>query len=366
MIQYGVVRGLRSLLLIAAWTLPATAAPLDGLVAVYWEPPGHPPAGERTRGAFAETMKQLGAPLVDATEQPAAPQSLQPMLDAAIADYAGFRFTDAIAKLDTLARMADARGGGDLDARRLAEVYLYRALSRLELGPAEAAWDDLVRAARLDPTRAIDPARFPPRVVSAYKRAVAEVSTLPRAELEVAAPAEAQVRVDGRSLEGTATVTVGQHLIAVEAPGYERWTSVIAISGAHERIQPPLRPVAPPDGDRLMALVRERAPRRVALGALVRRSDGWAFLVRELSDGKTVSDSAALGDAPARAVIEPLVHRTVGVPDVAAAQKKTPLYRRWWLWTAVGGVAAALAVVIPVSVVYGGSSGGNVVFTGLR
>src|SRR6185369_8596684 len=100
------------------------------------------------------------------------------------------------------------------------------------------------------------------------------------------------VRVDGRQAQGVATVTFGQHLVAVDAPGYERWAAVVAVSGAHERIQPAIRIVQPPDGDRLMALARDRAPRRIVLGALVRSERGWRFVVRELSlaDGKTVSD----------------------------------------------------------------------------
>jgi hypothetical protein len=210
------VRGLRSLLLVAWWALPAGAAPPDGLVAVYWEPPGHPAPGERARPAFAEAMR--GAPIVDATEQPAPPPSLAPELDTAIADYTAFHFAETVTRLDALAQKAEAQGGGDLDARRLAEIYLYRALARLELGPAEAAWEDLVRAARLDPTRVIDPARFPPRVVAAYKRAIAEVAQLPRAELEVVAPPDAVVHIDGRAAARVSTVTVGQHLVAVEAP----------------------------------------------------------------------------------------------------------------------------------------------------
>lgn len=349
------MRGLRSLLLVIWWALPAGAAPLEGLVAVYWEPPGRPAPGERARPAFAEAMR--GVPLLDVTEQPAPPPSLVPQLDAAIADYTAFRFADTVTKLDALARLAEAQGGGDLDARRLAEIYLYRALARLELGPAEAAWEDLVRAARLDPTRVIDPARFPPRVVTAYKRAVAEVAQLPRAELELVAPPDANVRVDGRAAPGVSTVTVGQHLVAVEAPGYERWAALIAVSGAHERVQPPLRPVQPPDGERLAALVRERAPRGIVLGALVRAGQGWQFVVREHAGVKITSDAARLGDAPAASVIEPLVQRVIGAPSPAiTAPPAPPLYKKWWLWTAVGGVAAALAVIVPVSVVYGSSN----------
>jgi hypothetical protein len=189
---------------------------------------------------------------------------------------------------------------------------------------------------------------------------VGEVAQLPQSELEVAAPPGARVLVDGPPIAGVTTVSQGQHFLAVEAEGHERWAQVITVTGAHERVAPPLRPRSPPEGDRLLEVVHGRAARRIVLGALVRGDAGWRFVVREvdLASGKTVSDSAALDGAPVVTVVDALVHRVVAMP--AASKPAPPLARRWWLWTAVGGVAAALAVVIPVAVVYGSSGGGNV------
>ena len=45
-----------------------------------------------------------------------------------------------------------------------------------------------MNAARLEPTRVLDPARFPPRAVATYKRAAAEAAQLPRAELILDVP----------------------------------------------------------------------------------------------------------------------------------------------------------------------------------
>ena len=361
MIQCQLVRGLGCLIVLVACAATARGAPA-GTVAVWWQPPGDSPFGARPRTAFAEAGRARGDAFVDASEPARPPPSLQPALDAALADYAAFRFADALFRLDELARLADARGGGDLDQQQLTQIYLYRGLARLEVGPAEAAWDDLVRAARLDPTRVIDPARFPPRVVTAFRRAAAEVAQLPRTEVEVGAPAGAGVRVDGRAIDGSVTVTAGPHFVAVAAAGYEPWAAVVVVSGAHERLQPPLRAVEPPDGDRLIALTRERAPRRILLGALVRSGDGWRVVARELSlaDGKTVSDAVTLGATPVALAIDALVQRVSPLLVAAPAPPPRPLYRRWWVWAAAGGVAAALAVAIPVGVVYGSSPGGNV------
>jgi hypothetical protein len=358
MIQYRPVRGLAFLLVVLGSATPVGAAATGGLVAIWWQPPGDPPPAAPTRAAFVDAARRRGAAVVDAREPARAESSLVPLLEAAVADYAAFRFAVVLAKLDELARVADARGGGDLDQRQLAEIYLYRGLARLEVGPAEAAWDDLVRAARLDPTRAIDPARFAPRVVSAYRRAIAEVAQLPRAELEVAAPPGASVRVDGRTVVGATAVPVGAHFVAVAAEGYEPWSAVVVVSGANERLQPPLRRYQPPDADRLAALGRERGAGRALLGALVRGDEGWRFVARELTlaDGKTVSGGVALGETPVTAAVENVVARLTPA-EVALVPAATPAPRsRWWIWAVAGGVAATLAVVIPVSVVYGGAS----------
>ena len=79
---------------------------------------------------------------------------------------------------------------------QLAEIFPYRGLARLETPAAENAWDDLVQAARLDPSRVLDSARFPPRVVTAYRRAATESAEAPRAELVLYVPSGAVVRID--------------------------------------------------------------------------------------------------------------------------------------------------------------------------
>jgi hypothetical protein len=358
MIQYVTVRGLACFLILASTAAPSRAAPSGGLIAVWAHPPGEVPPAARARAAFVDAATRRGARVVDAVETAPHEPALAPALAVALGDYAAFRFADALAKLDELARLADAHGGGELDDRQLSEIYLYRGLSRLEVGPAEAAWEDLVRAARLDPTRVIDPARFPPRVVAAYRRAVAEAAQLAHAELEVTAPEGSEVRVDGRVLSGGATaVAVGPHLVRVIAAGYEPWAAVVTVTGARERLQPPLRRYEPPDADRLLQLTRERAPARILAGAVVRGERGWRFGARLLStaDGKVVSDGAPFDDSPIAATVDRVVGRLLPI-ETTARPAAPPLYRRWWVWVAAGGVAAALAVVIPVSVVYGSSS----------
>jgi hypothetical protein len=345
----------RAIALILVWAAAAVAEERAGVVGIYWEPPGAPAPGGSARAAFADALRPLGARVLDAAAgAAAAPPLLAPALDAAKAEYARFQFAAALAHLDELARLADAQGGGELDDRQLSEIFLYRGLARLETGAEETAWDDLVRAARLDPARVMDPARFPPRAVATYKRAVAEVAQLPRAELAVEAPPDALVRVDGAAAAGALSVTLGQHFVTVEAQGFERWASVVSVASARARVAPPLRAWQPPEGDRLLALAGEGAS-RVVLGALVRAPSGWRFVARDITlpDGKFVSDAVALGDAPVRAAVQALVRRLI-TPSVAAPVARAP--RRWWPWVVAGGGAVVAAVAITLGVVLGGSS----------
>ena len=330
-------------------------------VAVFWQPPGAPPIGASARAAFAKATAALGARLVDASTTEPAAASLRPALDAAKADHAAFAFAAAIAKLDALARLADAQGGGDLDRRQLSEIFLYRGLSRLETGAAEAAWDDLIRAARLDSGRVIDPAAFPPRAVAAYRRAVTEVAALPRAELEVVAPGDAVIRVDGAEIAGLAPVMLGQHFVSVSVPGFEPWAGVATVAAAHERLTPRLRAYQPPDGDRTLGLAPGAT--RLILGALERAGAGWRFMVRDIAvaEGRAVSDAAALGSAPVEGVIARLLAR-VGPQQPSPTPSPRPRARtgsRWWVWAGIGA-ATVFAVTIAVRASSDTSSGNTV------
>ena len=363
MIQCVTVRAIAIAVAVTCVAAPVIAAEPSGIVAVYWEPPGEPPQGAGARAAFTDAVRPLGAQVVDARMVAPAPlPSLVPALEASRAAYARFAFAEAIGKLDELERLASARGGGDLDARQLSEIYLYRWLCKSELGSADSAWDDLVRAARLDPARIVDPALLPPRAVAAYKRAVGEVAQWPRSLWDLQVPADAIVRVDGVNVAGTLSLAPGSHFVAVTAEGYEPWAGVVGVAGTHDRFAPPLRAYRLPDGDRLLALAGASAgagaAHRLLVGAVERRASGWQFVGRaiELPDGKVASESVALADeVPVRTVVGALVRRLVAAPIVAPGVA-TPLHRRWWVWTAAGGAAAAVIVGLTVGIVLGTSS----------
>ncbi|HJZ88580.1 MAG TPA: hypothetical protein VKN99_25580 [Polyangia bacterium] len=327
---------------------------------LYWQPPGAPaPLADKVHAAFAEALVRRGTgPPIDRSPTAIQPAPLGQRLLAAVADYRAFRFDEAAAALSELARAAEAEGGAGLDARQLADLYLHRGLARLELGRTAEAWEDLVRAARMDPTRALDPAQFPPRAAATYRRAVAEVALAPHAELEVRVPDGAIVSVDGHVVAGTRTIALGQHLVRVEAPGFQPWAGLCAVVSQHERFEPPLQPWQPPDPDALVEAARAAGARAgaVVLGALRRTPGGWRFLARrvELPGGQTVTEDASLDTAPVQRVVDDTVRRLLEPSLLLAAPPRPlpdppPWYRRWWLWALAGGVAAALAISIPLA-----------------
>jgi hypothetical protein len=353
MIQSLFVRAIASPLagvfVILAAELLAHAAPSDSTVAVYWQPPEVAAVGAAVRVAFSDAAKSIGARFVDAGPAEPAAATLVPTLEAAKAAYARFGFRDAIAACDALQRAADAAGGADLDGRQLSEIFLYRGLAKLEALSSDAAWDDLVNAARLEPSRALDPARFPPRAVATYKRAAAEAAQLPRAELVLDVPADAVVRIDGVRSPPAAAVTLGQHFVSVAAAGHERWAAVVPVSGAPTRFKPPLHVHRPPPVDKLVALAGRPEPEHLLVGALEKASSGWSFTVRDitLSDGRSVSDAVTLGDVPTRAAVAGLVHR---VRPPAPAPR-----RRWLPWALAAGGAALVAGAIALAASVDGS-----------
>lgn len=361
MIQCALVRGIALIMLLVAGSAAAATANEAGMVAIYWQPPGAPAVGVTARAAFSDAVRPLGARVLDATPPPiASAPSLAPILEAAKADYGRFKFSDALARLDDLQRSADAQGGGNLDNRQLSEIFLYRGLCRLETGADEAAWDDLIRAARLDPERVMDPARFPPRAAATYRRAVAEAAQLPRARFEVDAPRDATVRIDGSVVNGSASLTLGQHFVSVAADGFEPWAAVVPVAGGHQHFTPPLHAYLPPDGDQLLALAGAQPPNQLLLGALERTATGWRFVARDvtLSDGKFVSDAVPLGDVPLKVAVAALVKRVLPADNVALvapapAAKSRP---RRWPWIAGAGGVVLIAAGITLGVVLGTSS----------
>ena len=227
----------------------------------------------------ATAAKSMGARFVDAGPAEPVVPSLVPALEAAKSAYARVR----VPRRHRRARCAAARrrrGGRRpistaVSCRRSFSIAASRSSRPC---PPTPPWDDLVNAARLEPTRVLDPARFPPRAVAAYKRAAAEAALLPRAELILDVPPDAVVRVDGVRSPPAAALTLGQHFVSVAADGYERWAAVDPRVGRSDPIQAPDPPSSPAAG-RQARRARRRVPNRTACwsGRWRGRPSGWTL-----------------------------------------------------------------------------------------
>lgn len=314
-------------LLVLTVSVPVAAAPPPELV-VYWASPGAPPTAAAT---VAATCRKLGLAFVDHSPPAIVKDDARALVALGRGAYEALRFDDAVAALDRAAAGLDASGGLDLAHDELADLFLYRALARLQLGADDAAWDDLTAAARVAPHRALDPSRFPPRAVTALARAQAAIAEQPRGTLELRPWPGCALRLDGRPVAAVAIeVPVGTHWLRVTCPAQAAW-------GARLEVSPGRQGITPPDPPRLAddaALIQARALGSAAL--LVVEVVAETAVVRILEvDGRQrsrglypVGELASVLRRAARPAAEP-----------------RRWYRSQWAYAVAGGVAVAAAVV---------------------
>jgi hypothetical protein len=343
----------RSWTLIVAVVALATSEPARAatLRFIYWQPSGVTEPAAGVRRALELEARAHGAVVLDVTPAATVAVSLAEELAAAIAADRAFRFAEAEQRLDALARRADVEGGGDLDARQLSDLYLHRGLARSERNDPEA-WNDFVRAARLDTTRVLDPSQFPPRVVATYRRAVDEALALPAAEVELR-PADVPLRIDGRDARGHVSLPLGPHLVRSDGGGFAPWAGRIDVASRRQTVDLPLQPLRPPSPSQL-----RQQPQDTMAAVVERTAGGWQITVHSLlSDARPLS--AAIDGGSAESTTRRLVQQLLPMPPGPSREPPPPRSRRllpWWGWTLVG-VAVTAAVVVPVTVVYASPSG---------
>jgi hypothetical protein len=312
----------------------ADAAPAADAI-LYWAPPDAP-AVVRTRTRAAAEEK--GAAFVD--RSPPAPQPADPgRIVAAITAYDQLRFDEAVVLLDQAAADLDRTGAAGLDVARLAELFLYRGLARIQLGEPARAWDDLLIAARIDPSRVLDPARFPPRAIEQLERARAEVAAAPYGVLRVNAPEGCVISIDGAIAgDGRAQLPHGAHWVDATCPEHQPWGRRVVLDRTAVEVQVSAVAITPPTEDE--ALIQARA-----LGAAtvveVTILAGAARIRHRSADGRELARALVTADGE---VIASTVERMLDPPPVA----REKWYRKRWVWAA-GGALAAAAILVPVA-----------------
>ena len=349
---YRAVRALALTLLVCIGAVPcASAEPHPTSVVPIWIMPGDPRLTRAVRDGLTHSLSARGRTLREQPLLQASEPSLRADLAQALAAYQALELDETLASLTRLSGGAQRLGGGDLDTHALGDLYLHLALAAQELGQSDAAWDALVRAVRIEPTRALDPARVPPRATTAHRRAQLELAQLTGVELELRLPPGGRASIDGDDAHESGNLgrrlVPGPHFVRVDAPGYEPFRGMVVLALPNEIFAPNLRALA--------SAAFEAAPEELA-ARLDRVPDGWRLRLRGTSVGVRLEAAALVDENNANMVTASLVDRVLGVAPVAPR----PVWKRWWLWTAVGIGVAAVAISVPVALsAHSGSTPGS-------
>jgi hypothetical protein len=343
---------------------PAPGAPGGGggdgsPIVFFWSAPSPTDASLRAAllPAIDRAARAAGGTSVDLSRPLPAPPALAEKVAAAIASYEAMRYPEAISALDQAAAAAAERGAVDLTRDQLVDLFLYRALGETEMNNTSAAWSDFVRAATIDPTRVLNPARFRPSALKAFERAVQAVTARPSVDLTVTAPAGSRIRIDARQIgrdQARESLRPGEHYLWVERPTAAPYARLVTLSAALA-LAVPDEAAAPPDDVDLRRRAARLGSGPPLLCAL--RRDGGVALVELRSIGprrSAVAGMVRLGPSPAAdardveaAVTRALARIRARLDDGGPIGPRKPERARWyqsrWFWLAVGAVGAMTA-----------------------
>lgn len=319
------------LLVVLALAARAEAAPTADLVVV-WAP------GMRTTPVVA-AARGAGAAIIDESPRAESAVHTAELVQKGVDAVERLELDQGWQLLESARSEVDRTGAAGLTQAQLSDLFLYRGLIKTQQGDSNAAWEELIVANTVDPTRELDPGRFPPKVIAEFERAQATVKNKGGAKLTVTVPQGCRVFVDATYAPRTVDLFVGRHWVRVTcADRQPEGLRVELVGGA---ITLPITPpqLAPPNDTELLVQART-AGARAFIVAEVRGNVATARLVgldgRE-RDRRTVSignDLAPLADA---------------VTSLLTPPKHTPWYRSKWTWAA-GGAALAAAILVPLTI----------------
>lgn len=334
---------MRGLLLVVLGIAPvvADAAPAADLVVV-WAPGA-------TIAPVEAAARRHGAAVIDRSPAPPPTVETARFLTAGRDAFDALRFDDAQAALDQARDLADRSGAAGLTQAQLSELFLYRGLVKTAQNDAAAAWDELITSIVVDPSRTLDPARFPPKVVELFTRAHDTVlRDHPQASLAVEAPAGCVVLVDGTAVAGAVLRPTGPHWVRVTCVDHAPSGTRVDLTSLGARI--PANPAAyAPPGDAELLVQARVSGARAMIVAEVHGQLATARLVgidgRE-RDRRTV---AVPGDlTPLARVVEDLL-----TPPILV---KSHWYQSKWAW-AGGAALVAAAVLVPITAIVARDTG---------
>lgn len=309
----------------------AEAAPTADLVIV-WAP------GAKVT-PVESAARDAGAAVIDRSPRPRPKLETSATIRRGIAAYDALQLAEAATLLGEAKAEVDRTGAAEVTQTELSDLFLYRALLATQQGDPTAAWDELIIAVTVAPSRVLDPARFPPRVGADLERVRAALEARAKATLVVDAPPGCAVSIDGAPVSAPVPRLVGAHWASVICTAYAPWGTRLELT-SDATVVARNTPMAPPTSDDLLIQARTAGARafvaiEVSAGLATARLVGADGRER---DRRTVTLGAG-GDlsplaAPLRAMLAP--------------PRSRPWYASRWAWAAGAAVLAA-AIVIPIT-----------------
>ncbi len=316
---------------------------------VWWGEPD--PSG--VDQAFLALARRRGAAALRETPGRAQDEPLSAALARALALQQALDLKGAVAAFNDVEREAIARGGGTLSEGELTDLYAHRAGTHAALGDDADSWNDLIEAAALAPGRSLDPARFPPRLIEASRRAreaLAPAGTL----VVVAQPADAVIIVDGQ-LYGRGRVEVprpgGRHFVRAERAGFVAGGRVIESGEGTTEVRLTLVAAAAPSPEELARRGALADAARTLGGYIAGGAHATLTLVLVERGGRVVGKSALpLDEQLTSGALAADVFALLGEQNAhGVSPLPPPWYRRPLVWGLAGGaVAVGLGVGLGV------------------
>lgn len=292
---------------------------------------------------------ELGVPWHDVTPSSTEPTSLRQLLERARVSYDSLRFADVITAIDEIEGQLAKFGGPPLTPEQIADAFLYRALSREQLGDADGAWRDLVLSARIAPDRVLDPAQHAPRARAAYQRAVEAVQPQ-QTVVTLSVPDGCSFYWNGRLMERAIRAAPGGHFARLDCgPGATRGWRVDLAAGQQVLV---VDAIDVPDVEEAVRSLAARTVHGLAWIDMAAAGERQVRIhARRLSpNGRTVNEVTFVRGGPSRIAAELRVvlrawHATEQAPS---RPDRLPKRRSAWVWGVVGAVAAT-AIIVPLT-----------------
>lgn len=330
------VRGL-PVFLVAAALVPASAEarPKADLV-IAWAP-------GVSIAPIEAAARDAGAAVLDRSPAPRPRLATAETLRRAIAAFDAAKLDDAQRLFDEAKAEIDRTGAADLTGTQLSDLFLYRGLIADQREDTTAAWDELVAAIIVAPTRMLDPQRFSPRVLATLDRARQMVEQRGTAVLRVDVPAGCVATVDGVRV-ASQLMPLGTHWVSVTCSAAQPWGTRVELA-SEATVVARNAPIAPPTSDEMLIQARISGAR--------------AFVAIELT-GEVGVVRLVGADGRERDRRTVTVHGDLAPVAVALRAMLAPAPTRHWYdsrWAWAGGAAlVAAAILIPITAAAAGDT----------